>query len=221
MNLRLAPGKVLIEMADDLTPDILDGIILPQTRNPAKAKIGRCVAAEPFLKGRSVPVWRDHKLRYIAGAQFNEQLRGYVGAILVASDGRAFIWEDKALMLVRYEHVAAVIEGYDPKQAINAMDDIPRCMFCQSKGEGNIMLDSGGFCPECDKNAAGQKRDKARNMLQSNDQMVVRVPKIAVDWSCWECGATYQNEDTGPLRCKCGTVMTLNRNAKIHRRDRE
>lgn len=96
-------------------------------------------------------------------------IRGLAGRMCAFARwaGQRFVYD--GMDLIRYkltveEILAVYFEGdWIPLQSeghemhvTTTGDSVPRCRYCKSAGQGNIMLDGSGKCPTCGRNARGR-----------------------------------------------------------------
>lgn len=100
-------------------------------------------------------------------------IRGTVGRICAFARWAGQRFTHANIKLIRYhlsiEHILAVYykgewlpllsEGHEIRVTTSG-DSVPRCRFCKSKGQGNMILDGSGKCPCCGRNAKGRIPEK-------------------------------------------------------------
>jgi len=111
----------------------------------------------------------------IAEAPIENDLSGLVGRrVLVASwTGQQFIWNGRTIRRVHLDQrdiVGICYEGVwvsseifgrvGGREAAPGESGVARCRTCRSAGEGNIILDSEGYCQSCGRNVAGSPKPK-------------------------------------------------------------
>jgi len=152
------------------------GIIIPEVGRQTRARTGKCVARTLYVPGTRYILWHGTrgKQRSVAASKWNPIYDDLVGKYVAYRTGVVFDNGGEQVCRVRLEHVLAICD--EPLKVI--AEDIERCPFCKSKGEGNMLLDPHGYCVQCGKNLAGEHRDE-RVIKVSDDDVEVfgKTPK--------------------------------------------
>jgi len=112
-----------------------------------------------FVRGKrkSIDAWKD-----------NESFSLMTGKTVIAETGRMFHYDKQEYILVRLEHVVGITDSQD----VSTIDsgEVKRCQKCKSKGEGNILTDTDGYCLQCGMNDEGQHRSQ-KQITVSRDEI--------------------------------------------------
>jgi hypothetical protein len=143
-------------------------IVLPQSVRAKVGKVGRIVGLNLWEEGRLYQVWLQGRLMTLEASQWNPEYNALLGKRVYAESGRVFNWNGESLFLVRLEHIIAVLPDKALTTASTDIADVPRCKWCKSSGELNIIMTDIGDgrlrCPLCTKDESGSafsgKRDK-------------------------------------------------------------
>ncbi len=79
-----------------------------------------------------------------------------LGLRVVIRTAIAFKYMGEFYLMGKVDQLLAVVpKGGDVK----ILDDIERCQWCKSAGEGNMLLDHAGYCIQCHRNKYGQLQE--------------------------------------------------------------
>jgi hypothetical protein len=106
-----------------------------------------------------VEVFENGERITVNGATLNGDYDGLVGMVVIYDNGQRM--EGKQLDKVRLDSIIAVIDAETKVDVVNIdIGGVPRCNFCKSKGEGNMLTDGDGFCVQCGRDNLGRlKKD--------------------------------------------------------------
>jgi len=128
MTLRMLPGKALVK------PDTVkaDGVIqIPEYIQ----RVGR-------PSGILLQANTDDKC-----------IQEALGKRVLLRTAVTFQWQDEIYFLAMCNQIMAVIDG---DMNVTILNEIERCQWCKSAGEGNMLMDHDGYCIRCQRNKYGQ-----------------------------------------------------------------
>lgn len=153
MKIRPPAGYCFIEPKQKY----LDGIIVfPETVKAKKQQIGKVLDVTPYPE-HDVLIF-DHGQQVRAnGVTLNDDYKDIIGKVVIYDNGQRM--EGKQLDKVRLDGLIATIDADSKVDVINIdVGGVPRCNWCKSAGEGNILTDGDGFCIQCGRDSQGRLR---------------------------------------------------------------
>jgi len=111
-------------------------------------RMGQVLSVTMFKPGVNSLVFVNGKLKARPQYIHNDCYRGMLEKFVLCRHATLIFGE---LYDCRLEHIQSIV----PEEAIPTEDELGRCRSCKSDGEGNILLDHAGFCPNCGFNRHG------------------------------------------------------------------
>lgn len=172
------PGYCFAELDGEMDESV-GGIVIPEASDYRNRMgfVGTVVVEHAVIHPRKHASIRGTVGRKLAFAQFG---------------GERFFWKGRRLVKypLRVSHLLAVYyEGawiplaHDGSHTttMSAEPGVRRCRTCKSKGEGNILLDGDGFCPQCRKDEVGRPAplatDRPKVTLSDDDLEQFGTPR--------------------------------------------
>lgn len=155
-------------------------------------------------------------------------IRGTVGRMCAFARWAGQRFHYAGLDLIRYklsiEHFLAVYfdgnwiplisEGHEMRVTTAGADDaILRCRYCRSTGQGNIILDGDGKCPQCGRTRSGRVADKFRYTTRAGETVTLDHPLTMTEQERQAYGAP--NGKGGKCRTKNITEQPALKSGKI------
>jgi hypothetical protein len=183
MKYKPLPGRAFVRLESQLLASY-DGLVLPEAVKKRPGKSGIVIAWEPypdasfraFLRGRLVT--RNWSC-------FNKQFEGMIGKRVVCDAGQIMQIKEgndnKQIYIVRLEHIILILDrSIEVEQRDIHFNGVPRCRWCKSAGEDNMILDNLGYCPACNLNTEGHHR-RFRTPPPVSDELSYTMNKHIVD----------------------------------------
>jgi len=159
--MKATTGGIIIE-AGQAQKKVEGGIIIPEKARQRRSSIGKVVSVTPYPVGTTVKMWQGgaqggKKKVIISQARYDESM-SLMGRCVLLEEGQEFPGEDKKMYVRgKIEHAIAIVPEPDKMKLV--ADGPARCPRCKSRGESNLLLDDKGYCPNCERNPAGQHKD--------------------------------------------------------------
>ena len=138
------------------------------------ARLGLVCSVNPYPEGEDSLIYEKGKLVARPAWVRNADYTSLTGQYVLVRNAVRVIGE---LFSVRLEFIESTAsEDVEPKQS-----DVKRCFQCRSKGEGNIILGSDGYCPICGYNEYHEHRDEQnlREMFANDRDLedhIIHIP---------------------------------------------
>lgn len=175
---RPKPGHAFVKL-DSKWMDNEGGIIIPDSVKSVPGKTGIVTDYEPY-RDQLTQVYEHGKLVTRNMFCYNEIYNGLTGKHVVCDAGQLFSPTGKpehSLYLVRLESISLIVD--DPNLLIEQKEihynGVKRCRWCKA-GEDNMILDSIGYCPQCNLNEKGEHR-KYRDLGECSEDLSYHMNK--------------------------------------------
>lgn len=182
MKLRPKAGYAFVKL-DSKWLDCYGDIVLPENvrLNPGKSGI-----VQDYMPYPDAPVIVfEHGKRVTRNmARYNPIYNELTGKRVVCDCGQLMSPSGKqqdSLYVVRLEHIALIMDAATRIEQQNVhYNGVPRCKWCKSAGEDNMILDNLGYCPQCKRNENGQ-HIKHRSLGPASDELSYAMNRSQLD----------------------------------------
>lgn len=154
MKIRPPAGYCFVEPIQKFQDGV---IVFPDIVKAKKQQVGTVLDVTPY-PDHDVEIFDNGERLTVNGATQNDlDFDALIGSIVIYDNGQRM--EGKQLDKVRLDSIVAIIDA-DTKVDIVSIDvgGVPRCNWCKSAGEGNILTDGDGFCIQCKRDKIGRYR---------------------------------------------------------------
>ena len=110
-------------------------------------------------------IGRPHGILIQAGTD-DPLILACLGLRVLVRTAVSFDYAGEHYLFANLDQILAVV---DKEDSIRIIDPIERCQWCRSAGEGNMLMDSNGYCVQCGKNRYGEHKS-ARQLKVSDDE---------------------------------------------------
>lgn len=122
-----------------------------------------------WVYSRGIPIYRPNAWRM---NRLFWKLRGKTVVVGMGTATEVKVGEEY-LHVVRLEHIDAIVPA---RTKVTESFEPARCSRCRSGGEGNILLDADGYCPQCGLNASGVRKPEKVERLSAEEVWAMATP---------------------------------------------
>lgn len=155
MKIRPPAGYCFVEPIQKFQDGI---IVFPDTVKAKKQQVGTVLDVTPY-PDHDVEIFDGGERLTVNGATQNEDFNALIGAVVIYDNGQRM--EGKQLDKVRLDSIIAIIDAESNVDILSIdVGGVPRCNWCKTNGEGNMLTDGDGFCIQCGRDQTGRfKKD--------------------------------------------------------------
>ena len=146
-RLRAKAGHAIVEPYARWQEAKVGDIYIPEIAKYITGRAGKVVDYTPYTHEGSSLVWVNGRRKAIKAYHLNPTYEGMVGKHVIFNSAVRVTWKERDYVIVPLEAILLISDA-SLDSGSGDSSYAPRCQWCKSAGgEGNILLDSSGFCP--------------------------------------------------------------------------
>jgi hypothetical protein len=142
-DVQARPGQALVAMKPSYG-DFDEVIYIPKgskSRTPA-GRMGQVISITMYPEGVNSLAFVKGVLKPMPMYVFNDYSRKMLEKFVLCRFPTHLFG---LIYMVRLEHIQAIV----PDEMMPSEEELGRCKYCKTEGEGNVLLGHDGFCPNC------------------------------------------------------------------------